>query len=321
MRTRLFPKASRLGFGCASLGSRVGRRRGLKALAAAFEHGVNWFDLAPSYGDGEAEAIFAHFSKGRRADIHICTKCGIEPVRSGSHSLRRVARPIARTIVTIAPRLRGFVAKSRRSAYAVPLSATLIRESLDRSLARLGTSYVDVYALHDPSPIDVVREDVHRQLEAILTSGKARAIGIAGSIDAVAEARRAGLPIGVVQIADPPFERALANLHMAIGPDWPFMLSTHSIFGRMDLTMLLTKRLGSEQRLRAILAASGYTMPFDEAVRALLLDCAMVRNREGVVILSMFSREHLLQNVARTKVDNMNPAMEQFRSLDGGCHD
>ena len=45
---------SRLGFGCASLGSRVAAADGLNALAAAFDAGVNWFDVAPAYGAGEA---------------------------------------------------------------------------------------------------------------------------------------------------------------------------------------------------------------------------------------------------------------------------
>ena len=41
MRLRFFPNASRLGFGCASLGSRVGRVKGLQEYfwgIAAFFH-------------------------------------------------------------------------------------------------------------------------------------------------------------------------------------------------------------------------------------------------------------------------------------------
>src|SRR5262249_28655811 len=52
-------EASALGFGCASLGSRVSASHGLSALARAHEAGINWFDIAPAYGAGEAEAIFS----------------------------------------------------------------------------------------------------------------------------------------------------------------------------------------------------------------------------------------------------------------------
>ena len=54
-------ETSALGFGCASLGSRVDAREGARALAAAHEGGVTWFDLAPVYGGGRAEAIAAPF--------------------------------------------------------------------------------------------------------------------------------------------------------------------------------------------------------------------------------------------------------------------
>jgi aldo/keto reductase family protein len=312
---KLFPRASRLGFGCASLGSRVGHREGLSALAAAFEHGVNWFDLAPSYGDGDAESIFAQFAKGRRADIHISTKCGIEPPQLDT--LQRMARPLARTFMTIAPKTREFISRSRRSAHTMPFSAELIRESLNRSLERLRTSYVDVYALHDPSPDDIAREDVHRQLEVVLSSGKVRAIGIAGSIEAIAKAISVGLPVDLVQIADRPFEGALVKLRAVTGPSWPAMLLTHSIFGRTNLIDLLAKRLGSGRRLREKLVSSGYAMPLNEAVPAFLLDCALARNRNGVVLLSMFSHNHLIQNLARTNVLDMNPIAKQLCDLLG----
>src|SRR5262249_4695800 len=155
---RGFPNASRLGFGCASLGSRIGRRDGLNSLARAYDLGVNWFDLAPSYGDGEAEVIFSRFVKGRRAGIHICTKCGIEAGRVGR--LRRFAKPIAQSAVRALPRMRHVVSGGRQGASAVPLSAELIRESLNRSLQRLDTDHVEVYALHDPTTDDLAREDV-----------------------------------------------------------------------------------------------------------------------------------------------------------------
>ena len=74
-----------LGFGCASLGSRIGAPAGLRALAEAHERGVNWFDVAPAYGAGEAEAILAQFVKGRRDKLLLTTKVGIAtPARLGA---------------------------------------------------------------------------------------------------------------------------------------------------------------------------------------------------------------------------------------------
>ena len=58
-------ETSCLGFGCASLGTRVGEAAGLRALDAAYDAGVTWLDLAPLYGGGRAEEIAGRFLKGR----------------------------------------------------------------------------------------------------------------------------------------------------------------------------------------------------------------------------------------------------------------
>ena len=75
-----------LGFGCASLGSHVSEGQGLRALHAAFERGVTWYDVAPPYGDGEAEEILGRFLTGRRDRVVICTKFGV-PRPAGSKPL------------------------------------------------------------------------------------------------------------------------------------------------------------------------------------------------------------------------------------------
>ena len=60
---------SRLGFGCAPVMGKVGRRQALDAMACAFELGVTHFDIARSYGFGDAEAVLGEFVRGRRIDI------------------------------------------------------------------------------------------------------------------------------------------------------------------------------------------------------------------------------------------------------------
>ena len=76
-------ETSCLGFGCASLGSRVGEAPGLRALEAAFDAGVTWLDLAPLYGGGRAEEIAGRFLKGRRDAVQICSKVGLAPGGAG----------------------------------------------------------------------------------------------------------------------------------------------------------------------------------------------------------------------------------------------
>lgn len=79
--------SSRLGFGAASLGSRVEAAAGRRALEAAFDAGVTWLDLAPVYGGGAAEDIAAPFVRAHRDGLQISA-----PRRgSGSRGARAVA--------------------------------------------------------------------------------------------------------------------------------------------------------------------------------------------------------------------------------------
>lgn len=87
-----------LGFGRASLGSRISASKGERALAVAREHGVRWFDVAPPYGDGEAERLLGRFLHGgKRDEAIICTKFGLDRPRISF--AKRLARPVARALV------------------------------------------------------------------------------------------------------------------------------------------------------------------------------------------------------------------------------
>jgi hypothetical protein len=54
---RLDRDVSVVGLGCASLGSRISAADGRRAIDRAIDLGLTWFDVAPSCGDGHAEAL------------------------------------------------------------------------------------------------------------------------------------------------------------------------------------------------------------------------------------------------------------------------
>lgn len=261
--TRPFLHASRLGFGCASLGSRIGPRPGSRALNEAFEAGVNWFDVAPSYGDGQAESLLGAFAQTRRDKVHICTKCGVAPPPVSS--LKAALRPVSRLLVKGAPVLRSLAGRARGPAEPQALSRETIIGSLERSLVALKTDYVDVLALHDPQEEDITKEEVARALEDAVTSGKARTTGVAGSPQASIAAVRAGLPVAHLQFA----AAGLPSVRAALGPAADFLLVTHSVVGRGG-------------------AAEG-----DGRLRA-----ALEENSDGIVIVSMFGDLHRRRNIA-----------------------
>lgn len=191
-------RVSALGFGCASLGSRISRRDGIAAIERALAAGISWFDVAPSYGDGEAEAILGDVLRG--SEVAGLTKVGLQvaPRRGAVRALRSIARPI----VAAMPGLRSLVKPMQSGAIArVRLSAETIRASVARSLDRLKVDKLAVLALHDPSLDDVHSDEVLGALADVRRQGLAARVGIAGSFDAFVAGNAASAQIDVAQFA------------------------------------------------------------------------------------------------------------------------
>lgn len=189
-------RVSVLGLGCASLGSRISRRAGAAAIARALDAGISWFDVAPSYGDGEAEAILGGALAG--AKVAILTKVGLQS--SPTSGLKMMMRSIARPLVAAVPGLQTLVKPARAGVIErVKLSAETIRMSALRSLERLRVDRVAVLALHDPSDDDVRSDEVLRALDDLKRQGLAARVGIAGTYDSFMAANAANAQIDVAQ--------------------------------------------------------------------------------------------------------------------------
>lgn len=293
-------ETSVLGFGCASLGSRVSAEAGLRAMADAHEKGVAWFDLAPAYGRGAAEEIAAQFFRGRRDAVGICTKVGLAPPKNAGGIKGLIARqiiPLARQAVARVPGLRERLRKSgMQTNRKLPLTPQLLRESLDGSLRRLGTDRVDFYALHNATLDEIARDDILRALEDILASGKARAVGVASTADVAAAAISRGAPFAAVQFGLPapgvPDAGALPDAGAKAG----IGTLTHSVMGIDGGQAALLQRIGTDATARAALAAVGGDPA--AALARVLVARALALNAGGVVLVSMFSARSLAANLA-----------------------
>jgi aryl-alcohol dehydrogenase-like predicted oxidoreductase len=291
-------RTSVLGFGCASLGSRIDEKDGLVALERAFAAGVSWYDTAPSYGDGRGEDILSKFLAGHRDGVTVCTKVGF--VATKPYGPIAVVAPLLRKLVAAAPALRATIRRARPpSAVRLPLNGHIIKASLAGSLHRLGIGRLDVLALHEPDPADVIREDVIRALEDVVAAGDVRYVSVAGSTEAVLAARAAGAPVSLAQVADNLFERNAAALRRALGTGQPFPIITHSVYGVAGARAKLQRLIETDSSARRRLAAAGYGGEPDVIVGSVLLDYALAGNDNGVVLVSMLQERHLAANVAR----------------------
>jgi aryl-alcohol dehydrogenase-like predicted oxidoreductase len=295
-------RVSSVGFGCASLGGRIGLRKGLEALERAYEAGITWYDVAPSYGDAMAESILGEFASRKRHSIYVCTKVGVRP--GDTPAAMRLLKPMVRIVVATFPALQKQVSRVRPKPFKVPLSAELIRTSVEESLRRLRTDYVDVLALHRPAVEELVREDIIMALERVVRDGKARAISIAGNLEAGMKGLDESLPYRLVQIANNSLEPDLAKLKERSRPGRTFV--TYGSFSSLDR---LVTRINAQTEILSALHELGYRGNLTEIAAAFLVDYAFATNSAGVSLFSMLKKEHLDFNLLRLR---SHPTLEQL---------
>ncbi len=111
-------------------------------IDSAIENDCNFFDHADIYGGGMCESVFGKsISRYDREKIIIQTKCGIVPGKMFDFSYEHIVN------------------------------------SVDASLKRLGTEYIDVLLLHRPDAL-VEPEEVAKAFSYLKDSGKVRHFGV-----------------------------------------------------------------------------------------------------------------------------------------------
>lgn len=182
----------------------MGSRERRRLLEEALAQGIRHFDTAPGYGDGLAEQCVGQVLRHARQDVVIATKAGITP----DPLVVRYSVPLwpARAARRLVPRPAASVRP--------PLTAAGVTASLDASLRRLGTDYVDLLLLHEPEPARLVEADeLLGALQGLRSTGKVRAFGLAGSWRGVTASRAALPPAAwVIQTAE-------ADWHPPEAPD------------------------------------------------------------------------------------------------------
>ena len=206
-----------VGLGCASLfhhPQRTGRRA---VLDAAYDAGIRHFDAAPMYGLGRAEPELGAFLKGRRAEVTVATKFGIEPTL------------LARAVGLGQGPIRAFLAKRSgageglkaaaggpesglvgRLLYAAPgYHKQGAQAGLERSLRALGTDYIDVFMLHDPAgALTTGAPELVDYLDEQRRKGRIRCWGVTGQAYQMAGLGQSFAGSQVAQFRDDVFEES-----------------------------------------------------------------------------------------------------------------
>lgn len=142
-------QVSVLGFGASPFGDVFGKVDAAecqRAVDIAIDHGINFFDVSPYYGATLAEQRLGDTLKAKRKQVVLATKCG------------------------------------RYDASDFDFSRKRILASIDESLRRLQTDYVDLLQAHDIEFVSAsqIEGEAIPALQEIKQAGKARFIGITG---------------------------------------------------------------------------------------------------------------------------------------------
>ncbi len=164
---------------------RCGRKDSLRALGAAWESGINFFDTARCYGYGDSEALLGEFLQGRRENAIISTKFGIVPSRQPLW--KRVAKPIARGVLSI-PGGRSVLGRLASNQMEHDKFTTeVLRGSIEDSLRALRTDYIDLLFMHDAPLTAYHNDDLLGELDNLVTAGKVRVAGISTEPEIIKE--------------------------------------------------------------------------------------------------------------------------------------
>jgi L-galactose dehydrogenase len=145
-------RVSTIGFGAATLGDEYGAlspAAGRLAVEVALDLGINFFDVSPYYGRTVAETRLGEALEGKRQSVVLATKVG------------RYDRDMPE----------GF-----------DFSATRVMRSLEESLRRLRTDYLDLFLVHDVefAPREVILGETLPAMRRLQEQGKVRHLGITG---------------------------------------------------------------------------------------------------------------------------------------------
>ena len=168
---------SRLSLGCSragSLGNPATPAETRALMRAALDLGVNVFDTADIYGQGDSERELGRALKGRREAAFVVTKFGkmFSPLMRAMRPFKPILKPIL-----AARGATQAVTAQRDGVMREDFSPARLRRALEASLRRLDSDHVDAVLLHGPPTAVYGDPAVGDLLRALRAEGKVRHFG------------------------------------------------------------------------------------------------------------------------------------------------
>jgi aryl-alcohol dehydrogenase-like predicted oxidoreductase len=184
-------RVSEIGFGGSRIGGLLaqdgGRKTSLRTLEAACDAGINFYDTADMYSQGESEILVGEAFRKKRDKVLIATKGGY--CLPGRTRFVQFIKPFAKPIIRAIGLRRSAVPAGLSGTISQDFSPGYLRKAVEASLRRLQSDHIDLYQLHSPSRQEICGDrlqDAVGLLARLKAEGKIREYGIA--VDSVDDA-------------------------------------------------------------------------------------------------------------------------------------
>jgi aryl-alcohol dehydrogenase-like predicted oxidoreductase len=195
------PGLSPLGLGASRIGSfnnPSSLKDSQRLVKAALNMGVSVLDTSNIYGQGDSERTIGRAIRGNRDKVFVITKAG--RLFSGKYRAMKLLKPMIRPLLKLLGKGSNIATARRQDALAADWTPQAIARSLDQSLRRLRTSYVDGFLLHSPPPEIAGDDNIASTLAGLKAQGKVRHYGVSCD-DAATLVTALQMPgIGMVQL-------------------------------------------------------------------------------------------------------------------------
>jgi aryl-alcohol dehydrogenase-like predicted oxidoreductase len=292
-------------------------------LDAAWDAGIRHFDVAPSYGYGEAEACLGEFLRQHGGEATVTTKFGIPPASQSAAA--RLIRNAARPMVKGLPGLKKLLRPAPPEAAAVVMpkverepaprtakapnpifNAKEARASLERSLAALGTGRIDLFLLHEATAEDLRDDRLLRLLEDEVSGGRIGTFGV-GSDRSQIEPLLAEHPEYC-----PALQYEWSIFHPVPPPMPPFRSHHRSL--THNFRAFHGALLADAARCSRWSTAVDQDLANAGVLAKLMLKAALQLNPQSVILFSSKNPGHIAGNVAVAEDDTLaGPALELYR--------
>lgn len=287
-----------LGFGCASMMGRSGRKQSLRALAAAWDGGIRFFDTARSYGYGESEVLLGQFLRGRRDQAIVATKFGI--LASHQPAWKKLARAAARGVLKAAPWTHRALQQRAASQFTYhQFTIPVLQKSIDQSLRALAMDYIDILFLH-AAPVSVLQqEDLLDAMQRLVQAGKVRIAGLSADPEVVQLALQQRTPqLQAMQFPCNVFNVSAAANFARFTDGSSVLVSNHPYGGaaRIHQCRQVIADLGSSHGLEPTLREKIQSLD-DHLMADIVLNVILRDTGIHVVIPAMMKPEHIHANI------------------------